>query len=217
MTGATQIIRLYAALVACSCILTVFYTWLLVENTDLTVPFYSKTKNIAQYSFEQDNFPFDLPFELGSAVEMAVEESVHYSLFGPGSTEEWMHHSPYGYGVARLGPANRTFYLSMFHQIHCLDYFRDDLTRPGGRGIRWGHTKHCMNVLREAILCHADLTLEPGDFATRAFTYDRQGAVHTCRNWNTVFEYTTRVWGEWSEYISNNNITGTHDVHSVEA
>ncbi|KAI0056950.1 hypothetical protein BV25DRAFT_1831741 [Artomyces pyxidatus] len=136
---------------------------------------------------------------------MAVEESVHYSFSAPGSTDEWLYHSPHGFGVARLGPANRTFYISMFHQIHCLRYLKHELTLRRKRDP--GHTQHCLNTFRQAILCRPDLTLEPGDFATRAFAYDRQGAVHTCRNWNATFEYATRIWKEWSQYISENNVT----------
>ncbi|KAI0056925.1 hypothetical protein BV25DRAFT_1831694 [Artomyces pyxidatus] len=206
MTAATRIIQLYAVLVACSCILSVFRTWSWFKDADFASRLVSSAGKESLYTYEDDDVPFELPFELGPPVELAVEESVHYSFTEEGSTDEWLHHSPHGFGVVRLGPSNRTFYVSMFHQVHCLKYFRSEITRRGGQEFEEGHTHHCLNVLRESILCHADLTLEPGDFATRAFTFERQGAIHTCRNWNVVYDYVTRGWIGWYKYAIESNM-----------
>ncbi|KAI0056929.1 hypothetical protein BV25DRAFT_1995274 [Artomyces pyxidatus] len=202
MTDAARVIRPYAVLFACSTILTIIWTWLLVRDS---TPIAERREK--QYSYEGADFPYALPFDLGSPVDMAVEESVHYSFAGEGTTDEWYHHSPRPYGGIRLGPMNRTFHISMFHQIHCLRLFRETLTRRGGRKIGWGHAQHCIHVLREEILCNPDLTLEPGDFKTRAFTFERQGATHTCRNWNAIYDYVDKDWTEWNQYILENNVS----------
>ncbi|KAI8962777.1 hypothetical protein F5Y11DRAFT_321522 [Daldinia sp. FL1419] len=56
--------------------------------------------------------------------------------------------------------------LAVFHQLHCLDALRhgywaaidriepDHLAKPG-------HIRHCIDYLRQSIMCHADTNLEP--------------------------------------------------------
>ncbi|KAH9014602.1 hypothetical protein EDB83DRAFT_2321483 [Lactarius deliciosus] len=43
---------------------------------------------------------------------------------------------------------------------------------------RLPHHQHFLNYLRQKPLCHPDLTLEPGDFATRDFEEVRVGQTH---------------------------------------
>jgi hypothetical protein len=125
---------------------------------------------------------------------MVVEESVHYSLTDPEGSTEWLYTSPPGTGSVRFGTENRTFFVSMFHQLHCLRGFQRYLL--GGKHLDKGHLQHCFNYVRQQILCHADLTLEPGDFATRNFSESRVGATHTCQDWEAVYDYMTVNWDD---------------------
>ncbi|KAI0056949.1 hypothetical protein BV25DRAFT_1831740 [Artomyces pyxidatus] len=49
MTASSQLLRLYAVLVGCSCILTVFWTWSLIRELNLTLPFVSNKAETKTY------------------------------------------------------------------------------------------------------------------------------------------------------------------------
>nr|GAT60886.1 predicted protein [Mycena chlorophos] len=124
------------------------------------------------YSYVGDDFPPNLPgVPLDDRVQMVVEESSHYS-FLPEAREAWYTAFPDGFGAIRLGHHHRVFYVSMYHELHCLQQFRDTLVDVGPR-VDWGHLHHCLNYIRQRALCQADLTLEPGDFTKRDFARDR--------------------------------------------
>ena len=132
-------------------------------------------------------------------------------------------------GVVRLSPPNnpdmnRAFIVGMFHELHCLRYLRDEFasaTKPArdrkGKEPAWGHVQHCLNLLRRAVLCGADTTLERADaeydvFAQREgideHALGRVGAYHVCRDWSTVYEEMTRSWIRWWDYGKEHNIIG---------
>nr|GAT49483.1 predicted protein [Mycena chlorophos] len=95
----------------------------------------------------------------------------------------------------------------MHLQLHCLQTFRDTLVDLNP-ALSWGHLRHCVNYLRQRALCQADLTLEPGDFTKRDFTYDRTGATHTCGNWNALISKVDDNWNNWVEFWQEfHNIT----------
>ncbi|KAH7918124.1 hypothetical protein BV22DRAFT_1025125 [Leucogyrophana mollusca] len=142
--------------------------------------------------FIGDDFPERLPVDL-NFVEMEVEESVHFSP-DPKASHEWWAASPPGTGGVRLGAENRVFFVSMFHQTHCLRYFRDGLL---GKSVP-EHILHCLNYVRQWTLCHADLTLEPGDFTMRNFTQDRVGQTHVCHDWDALYDEVSANWAEWN-------------------
>ncbi|KAJ6617496.1 hypothetical protein B0H10DRAFT_1304391 [Mycena sp. CBHHK59/15] len=174
---------------------------------------YIEPRDANSYSYVGDDFPPMLPgVELSETVKMVVEESVHYSLSPAAEAKaEWYTAFPDGVGTVRLGPHHRAFFVSMYHEIHCLQQFRDILveqdvqySNPKFRG----HLHHCLNYLRERALCQADLTLEPGDFTTRNFAEDRIGATHICRDWTAVIEKVDANWSDWvSVWKEFHNVT----------
>lgn len=131
-------------------------------------------------------------------VSLTAEESVHYALTGPDAYDEWLATSPPGTGMARLGPDHRPLFLAMFHQLHCLRYFRNTLSGAGGPP-RWAHLHHCFTYIRQAVLCDADTTLEPGNFMERDFETERIGATYQCRDWEAVYGELTREWDAWGK------------------
>ncbi|KAI1170943.1 hypothetical protein F4777DRAFT_583382 [Nemania sp. FL0916] len=89
------------------------------------------------------------------------------------------------------------FALSMHHQIHCLGLMkhvfmkseRNETVTP----TDYRHMDHCVEYIRQAILCHGDLTLEPvmsGSTRT-SIESDTWGSKHYCRDWNVLKEV---VW-----------------------
>ncbi|KAF9045155.1 hypothetical protein BJ165DRAFT_1475704 [Panaeolus papilionaceus] len=124
----------------------------------------------------------DLP-----TVLMTDEESVHYPLLGAASDPEWfaMGDVDAGSGYLRLGPDDRLFAVSMYHQLHCVRML--NLAFAKSRIATPGHIQHCLNYLRQGALCNADLSLEPGNFENRNFEEQRVGATHTCRDWSVTY------------------------------
>ncbi|MCJ1301985.1 hypothetical protein MMC08_004786, partial [Hypocenomyce scalaris] len=85
---------------------------------------------------------------------------------------------------------------SVVHQLHCMGVLRNytrayetGLPIPSGGHL---HVRHCIEYVRQAILCTADTTLEQ---ANAGGAFNAQGAVHQCRDWNLVkaFLEDTRV------------------------
>ncbi|EIN03771.1 hypothetical protein PUNSTDRAFT_93785, partial [Punctularia strigosozonata HHB-11173 SS5] len=143
-------------------------------------------------SFVGDDFPRHLPLEqpLGPAV-LTVEDTVHYKLSGKDSNAEWASLYPPGGGFVHLGPLDRPFAISMYHQMHCLENLKRAVLYPSLSESHIQHLHHCINYVREMILCTPDLTLEPESTRLREAYHirgiDGLGVSHTCKDWSTVY------------------------------
>jgi hypothetical protein len=90
----------------------------------------------------------------------------------------------------------------MFHALHCLDAFRHALTDRRPDSFTPHHFDHCLNYLRQLVLCSADATLEPLDFreaANGSFNspyFDRQ-----CLDWSAVYSAMELYETEWLAYV----------------
>ncbi|KAH9995254.1 hypothetical protein BJV77DRAFT_942950, partial [Russula vinacea] len=95
----------------------------------------------------------------------------------------------------------------LYHQEHCLLYLHAQLTDRGANDEtgRFAHHQHCLNYLRQQALCHPDLTLERGDFATRDFEVDRVGETHVCRDFGTAWDDNTERWLEWYHFLKDHS------------
>ena len=76
----------------------------------------------------------------------------------------------------------------MFHQIHCLHIIRLALINGPN-----DHSGHCLNFLRQAILCNSDTTLDPlvTDLDGMTTGTDGLGVMHVCRDWSQVYVFVT--------------------------
>ncbi|THU89930.1 hypothetical protein K435DRAFT_781421 [Dendrothele bispora CBS 962.96] len=95
----------------------------------------------------------------------------------------------------------------MFHELHCLRRMRATFTSFDPEG--WDHIQHCLNYLREMVLCKADITLERGDFMTRNMTEVRLGATHLCRDWEAIYDQVGLNWLQWYHFMENSNFTAS--------
>ncbi|KAJ7352498.1 hypothetical protein DFH08DRAFT_859143 [Mycena albidolilacea] len=195
-------------------LVSMFFTYTLLDyvrtvTTQASLPqgkAYRKPREAHSYSYVGDDFPSTLPGVLDRKVKMVVEESIHYSL-SPEARPAWYAAFPDGVGSVRLGSHHRAFFVSMYHELHCLQQFRDTLVDPNPR-VPWVHLHHCLNYLRERALCQADLTLEPGDFTQRNFAQERVGATHLCRDWTAVISTVEHNWNDWvSVWKEFHNVT----------
>jgi hypothetical protein len=76
---------------------------------------------------------------------------------------------------------------------HCLDYRACPTALDLGR---FRKTDFCFALVRQAILCAGDTTLEPGEAQYNehgtpiAAVFDGLGATHQCRSWDAIQEAT---------------------------
>ncbi|KAG2157925.1 uncharacterized protein EDB93DRAFT_734307 [Suillus bovinus] len=144
-----------------------------------------KSVDDRQYSYIGDDHPIKLPLDL-DVVALTFEDSKYYSTSGLTAWSEWnlLDHFPQGHGFVRLGPNGRLFGVSMFHQLHCLQMIR--LALIDGPN---DHSGHCLNFLRQAILCNSDTTLDPVYTNGSISGSDGLGVTHICRDWSQVYAY----------------------------
>lgn len=148
-------------------------------------------------AYRGHDHPEYLPMSDLEYVLMTDEETVHYPAIGYASDAEWfsMADVDAGSGYIRLGPDNRIFAVSMFHQMHCLRMINLAFTKAPIATP--AHLQHCFNYLRQGALCGADTSLESGDFEMRNFSWQRTGATHTCRDWTKVYLNMEQNFASW--------------------
>lgn len=167
-------------------------------NLEYTVSLLSLLSNMDSppLAYSGHDFPQTLPLDL-PLVSLTVEESVHYTLLGDASDEEWFTLTPVdtGVGYVRLGPEDRLFGVSMMHELHCLRIL--NLAFGKAKIATPHHIKHCLGYIRQGVLCSPDLTLEPGNFEERDFDVERTGATHTCKDWSAVYSFMGENSARW--------------------
>ncbi|KAI0754397.1 hypothetical protein C8Q80DRAFT_1247094 [Daedaleopsis nitida] len=142
------------------------------------------------------NFPSRLPIALPSNRLVLESGAPRFSLQ---ADDEWAALFPASDGFTDLPAASnlgvlasqRTFLVSMVHQLHCLDVFRVGfLTNRTGYAH---HVEHCLRYMLQIVLCNADMTLEadePGMQDGRWFhAASGVGSVHECKDWEVLRKY----------------------------
>ena len=159
----------------------------------------TRTNHQGVPAYHAHDFPENLPIGDLPFVSMTDEESAHYPILGKFSDAEWfsMADEDAGSGYLRLGPEDRIFAVSMYHQMHCLRMLNVAFTKA--RIASSGHLHHCLNYLRQGALCNADLSLEPGDFEMRNFEREKIGATHTCRDWSQSYQVMNENYSWWTK------------------
>ncbi|KAF7436236.1 hypothetical protein PC9H_003065 [Pleurotus ostreatus] len=120
------------------------------------------------------------------SVSMFVENSRHYGLDSPDANTEWAALVPSEDGVIHIGPEKTPFLPAIFHQLKCLDIIRQAYLTEGTDGNN-SLPRHCLNYLRQSLLCRTDLRLEPvvDPFGPHAVQpYGRR----TCQDWRVVYK-----------------------------
>ncbi|KAK4545972.1 hypothetical protein LTR36_002536 [Oleoguttula mirabilis] len=98
-------------------------------------------------------------------------------------------------------PDQHIVVIEMFHQLHCVSMLRDLIYSDGQANpyneTEWwraGHIDHCIDYIRQIIMCHGDLTPMP-------LVYDPRGhpqygpnfrVIRTCRNFDKIFEWAAK-------------------------
>ncbi|KAI0649019.1 hypothetical protein C8Q79DRAFT_1007594 [Trametes meyenii] len=146
------------------------------------------------YSYRHSDFPHTWPLPPLPTVYLSHEDNAHYALHTVLGMAEWNATLPRGGAILRLGPDFRPFTLSMFHQLRCLNILRgvfvelygsshSDTVGPEDQRM----AGHCMNYLRQMVLCRADTRLESVRAAGGA-QLTVSDITHTCRDWIAVYK-----------------------------
>ncbi|KAJ7274204.1 hypothetical protein C8J57DRAFT_1062934, partial [Mycena rebaudengoi] len=131
-----------------------------------------------------DDHPHQLPLDV-PPVALTIEDSDRYGLSDFGAYADWRTTDlfPQSNGFVKLGPQGDTRVgVAMFHQMHCLQRIRTAIVQ----GDPGHHTRHCLNLLRQTVLCASDTTLDPMNSAKGT---DGLGIVHVCRDWQKVYDF----------------------------
>ena len=94
-------------------------------------------------------------------------------------------------GSIKGGSTNRTFLVTMVHQLHCLDVIRVGYV-TNATDYR-GHIEHCLRYLIQSVQCYADTTLEEdkmvlvdGEWMHAVYAW---GTQHKCRDRTSLTKY----------------------------
>lgn len=84
-------------------------------------------------------------------------------------------------------PVARPYTVTLFHQMKCLDLLREQYISESPRLLKY--TAHCLNYLRQTILCRPNLRIESAKNinGTASRTYDA-----ACNDWTAVYQEAER-------------------------
>jgi len=138
-----------------------------------------------------------------------------------------LHRIPEEFGGGYIGM------LEVFHLLHCLDEVRK-ATYPEHYAAEWEahggvhaariHNDHCIDMLREMIMCDTDVTpvtfYDPLGMSNRKLPMPDFNTLHTCRNFEAVLEWNNNneraiQWDEIGLEIDEEH--GGHSPHAGRA
>lgn len=166
----------------------------------------------AEYSYLGDDHPlYTIDLDAFPRVALDVEESVHYGL-GPSAFADW-ETFPLEEVMFRLGLQYRVFVTANSHIRHCMIRLHRVLyPQMSEESMTLGHVQHCLNFMRQMILCNADLTLEPPD----ALDACRSGYTHVCRDWRVARALAWDLTDRWAARFNlSTERSGTDTLGSV--
>ncbi|KAK0460962.1 uncharacterized protein EV420DRAFT_1762297 [Desarmillaria tabescens] len=123
---------------------------------------------------------------------MAFEDSVHYGIHGSVAKAEWDSLVP-GDGLIYLEEqgSERPFMISMFHELRCLGIIRDgllarwkDVDNPLPSEETPAVIRHCVNYLRQMIICRCDIAVE----SLMEMPSTGYPDLYLCKDWSAVYD-----------------------------
>jgi Mycotoxin biosynthesis protein UstYa len=126
--------------------------------------------------------------EFPAPILMEMQNTVNYQLNGSDADAQWKRLVPSGGGIVRLGSDAAPFMVSTFHQLRCLDIIRKAYVRDAqaGRPNPTPLTSHCLNYIRQMILCRGNSRLERIVQPDTAHTVQLRDP-QTCQDWRSLY------------------------------
>ncbi len=150
------------------------------------------------YSYIGTDFPPRHPSLHLEPASMTLQESIRYGANSSDAitSEEWatLKEYPEGRGRALLGSNHRELLITFYHQLHCIREVQMGLFDRDDTEATPHHMKHCLDYLRQTILCSAEDSLEEGDFLTRDHETQRTGGDLLCWDWEAIFKDLDNDW-----------------------
>ncbi|KAJ7602493.1 hypothetical protein DFH06DRAFT_359759 [Mycena polygramma] len=194
----------FKSAISCGGASLVIFNALMLLGCVLTNTEAARELDLPHYSYTGQDYPLTYPIFPLETVAMTLHESVHFSLNAsdPLAHDEWVLYSsiPKGIGRTRLGPQQRVFVITVGHQMHCLRRIQAALVNREDPHANPAHVSHCLNYLRQTLLCEAAHMLERGDFMHRSFDLDRIGDTLVCKDWEGAFKFFDKKYEEWQEW-----------------
>ncbi|KAK0499927.1 hypothetical protein EDD18DRAFT_807931 [Armillaria luteobubalina] len=164
--------------------------------------------SVDDYSYIGGDFPLYYPL-VGPSLNMdpvalTFRESVRfeYNKTDQVAFDEWYSIlKAMNFGRVRLGPDNRVFTPVHYHEMHCVRILHIALLNPAHEGMP-KHVKHCLNYLRQWLLCEATDAVERGDFLERDYESDADmvGETRICQDWERVYADMDGNRERWLEF-----------------
>jgi len=131
----------------------------------------------------------------------------HYQRYGLDAELQWAALVPHD-GLVYVADEQepQPYMLSMFHQLRCLDVLRAQYRVPlEERDME--RARHCMNYIRQMVLCRGDMHLETflADFWTPE-NVDRRG-TYRCRDFRAVYDAVERNQQDNRQWLDGRNTT----------
>lgn len=152
-------------------------TWILLGSRNGLISFPT--------AYVGDDYPPEWPIHQG-IVALYPEDTHRYDLDTQQGIAEWAAHIPHGDGFVRLGPNDRKFGVAMFHELQCIDIIRQALVDKQEHQKEIVH--HCMNYLRQMVLCHSHTALESVRWDRPPKVVDLTRSLYQCRDWTALYE-----------------------------
>ncbi|KLO18219.1 hypothetical protein SCHPADRAFT_125502 [Schizopora paradoxa] len=156
------------------------------------------------YTYMSRDYPKFLPLELPKTL-LATDDFEEYQVYGEAAVDDWSMQVPRNNGAVRLGDNHRALIVATGHELHCLYRMISAMNYPDIPASAPEHSLHCLDYLRQSILCNADLTLERFDPLERVISQPKLGTVHVCRDWTVLFKSLEENFEEWIDFYSNSN------------
>ncbi|THH02197.1 hypothetical protein EW026_g596 [Hermanssonia centrifuga] len=161
------------------------------------------------FTYGGGDYPVFLALPPMEPVAMSLQETSHYSLDlnDTISDDEWrtILNLTDGSGRVHLGPERRTFIVSYFHQLHCLRILQMAIApnphAPYHDVVETSvHVQHCLNYLRQMLLCTAADSLEKGDYKAKGFEPGTLGDDLVCMDWEALLGIMQSNYGEFVQW-----------------
>jgi hypothetical protein len=85
--------------------------------------------------------------------------------------------------------------LDVFHSLHCVNkvrksYYSDYYHDPNPIADQQEHFDHCIDLLRQVIMCHGDVSLHTYEWKDDyRWPWPSMQTTHQCRNWDRLMDW----------------------------
>lgn len=136
----------------------------------------------------EDNYPLSWsPAEREQVIMHFIHNSLHYP-FGSSAWDNLLlpHEDAHLVHVKNVGGSVSTQTVALFHQLRCIEILHKAYVEEGSHRTS-DLAQHCLNYVRQTVMCQLDMTNEP-----QAGAQTSNGRESLCRDWESVYREAER-------------------------